>query len=891
MKFRSVLIFTSLATVGGLMAAAPLAGHGSVLEKPAKPLPELVKDLANENYQTREEATRKLWAAGEAALPVLLKAAAGNDPEQTFRARELIRKIHLSITPETDPEVIKLIERYAKSTPNEKMNLLNLMMKKRAWRQVLKLYATDKNPEVRLRFQEAAKQVAILGARQCLLSDDVDGAKTYLEMAPADAEGLVTLAEFHRSQGTLVAELKQASAGNGKNSDAWKLALYRAAGDLVAAKEAARAANEPRVGASMAVLLGDPLPWLKTDPGNATDGNARKIYTALAIKRWQGKALRSVDLEPLVHGASNRNPNEGLRAINALFLLGETTLAEQALQKASAFGAFQYLESQERVVEALAALGLDPDKPDYTKWVATRMEHLAKDDAEDERDAPEESDQLVTMANFLERRGLNAEADAAYQRPLLELAKKNVGLFTDFFKSLVGSQDSLTGAPMLAQRIGVLWAGDDQGLWADLVNAAFGEEERVKTWWAWLPELDPKADRPERFRAMFALLDIGPDPDRLRDKWMSLAWDKIKTTPVERRPELIARIAFIASQVSPKGGNAAQGLKAWDALPENGRSDLYWGGHILDLSAAGRWDEIAQIFLKQVDSITGQKQNPRPDTYAYVAACLRASGKDKEAIPYDVWADKLALGNTESCIQIGNAYAFGLDYPRAEEWWNRAIRDCNPDSVEYPMAIQLISDSLFDTGKWAQAGAVSEVLAQAYASSDYASLPPVGLLRERMQSDLGRALENLKNDRAASIKMLEKCHTMFPGDGSLADSFFPSLRKAGLMQEHDKWFAISWDFMTDVLKRYPGSENTYNTAGWLAARARMKLDQADGYSKKALAMNPEQPAYLDTMAEIQFAKGDRKKALEWSQLAENFAPQDTQIRRQHERFRTSPLPQ
>jgi hypothetical protein len=44
------------------------------------------------------------------------------------------------------------------------------------------------------------------------------------------------------------------------------------------------------------------------------------------------------------------------------------------------------------------------------------------------------------------------------------------------------------------------------------------------------------------------------------------------------------------------------------------------------------------------------------------------------------------------------------------------------------------------------------------------------------------------------------------------------------------------------------------------------------------------------MAEIQFARGRRAKALEWSQLAINISPEDTMIRRQHERFRSEPFP-
>jgi len=890
MKFPSFLIVTGLSALGWTSAGVAPTIAETVAQAPAKPVDWLIRELADENFRTREEATRKIWDIGEPALPALQEAANGSDPEQAFRARELIRKIQLSITPETDAEVIGLIERYAKASPNEKVNLLNLMSKKRAWRQVLKLYASDKSPELRSRFQDAAKEVAIHAARECLLEGNSASARDYLEMAPADAAGLMALAEFHRGQGTLEAELKRAQAVKGRNSEAWQLALYRAAGNLEAARDAATAAGEARVSAAMSVLLGDPLPWLKTDQVGNREGVVRKIYTTLAIKRWQGKEIRPTEIEALSRAVGNHNDGERENAINALFLLGETGLAEEAMVKNSAFAAFKHFESLERIPEALKALNLDPEKPDYTAWVAKRMEHLAKDDADDEHDVSADTEQLVAMANFLERRGLTAESDAAFVQPLEDLAKKDVGIFTDFLRNLFGDQDSTSGAPLLAKKIGYKWAGDDAGRWADLVTAGLGEEDETSSWWAWMPELDPKASRIERFDAMLALFDIGGDPKKLRAKWLALAWDDVNRTPADKQAALIKRISFITTQLSSKSGNAEQGLRAWDQLPESGRGEIFWGAHILNLSAKDRWNDAAAVFLKQIARVTELKQEPRPDCYAYVAACLRQAGRAAEAVSYDAWADKLALGNTEATIQIGHAYAYGRDYKRAGEWWNRAIRECDPDSSEFVMSLQLITDSLLENGQWKSAAAMSEVIAQTYASSDYASLPAIGLLRQRMQADMARALGNLKNDRAGSIAILGKCHRLFPSDGSLADSFFPSLRKAGLIEEHNRWFGISWDLMAEVLKRYPASDNTYNTAGWLASRARLKLDLAENYLQKALAMNPEQSAYLDTMAEIQFAKGNRAKAFEWSQLAVNFSPQDSLLRRQHERFRSDPLP-
>ena len=177
-----------------------------------------------------------------------------------------------------------------------------------------------------------------------------------------------------------------------------------------------------------------------------------------------------------------------------------------------------------------------------------------------------------------------------------------------------------------------------------------------------------------------------------------------------------------------------------------------------------------------------------------------------------------------------------------------------------------------------------------YASTGVGWTEPLTLMHHRLQADLSRALANLESNREESIATLEKCHRIFINDGSLADHFFPAIRKAGLVREHDQWFGESWDRMVEIIERYPASDNTRNTAAWFASRAMRKLDEAEKQVAKALESNPDQAAYLDTMAEIQFAKGDRDKALEWSRRALNHEPNDSQLRGQHERFRSDPLP-
>jgi hypothetical protein len=890
MKISLAVILTGLAVAFRLVAAAPETAPAPGDKPQAEDLDTLVRALADDSFRVREKATRDIWELGETALPALQEASTSADPEQVFRARELIRKIQLHITPDTDPAVIALVERFAKASISEKTTLFTKLRGKRAWRQMLKLYAAETRAEVREKLQPAVNGIAIKAARERLYQGDAKEAREFLEMAPADAEGLLALAEFHRSHGTLDAELQLARSVKGRKSDAWQIALQRAAGNCEAARDAALAAGETSIAAAMAALAGDPLPWLRTMPGNSRDAEPDTVgtaYAALAAKRWQGQKSMATDIEPLIRPLGARNTSARLAAMNALFLLGEAGSAEAAFTKSAPLAAFRHFDALEHIPEALKSLGLDPDHPDYPDWIDKHLRKFPADDIENQRGPSDQIEQLVALANFLERKGLHDVAAAAFTPPLTALADKNANRFVDLLAKLFGTRETLSGAPRLARNIGVAWAGDDEKRWDDIVPAAFGDDDQAKEWWSRLADLDPAATRAERFDAMLALFGLGPDPAKLREKWLALAWKAVDAAPAGQRDSLVGLISTLCFET----GDVANSLKAWDLLPENNRKEVFWGEHILHLSAADRWDDAAQIFLKQIALAKEAKQDPSAQLHAYAAATLRQAGRPDEAIPHDQWADQLALGNATVATQIANGYAFGRDYERAAEWWARAAREADPDSGEFAIALKLHTEVLLEQGKWREAAAASEVLARVYVSADYRGASPLPFMHQRLQADMARALANLANDRMGSLAILEKCYRNFASDGTLADFFFPALRKAGLLREHDEWFGQTWTFMQNIIASYPQSDNTRNTAAWFASRALRNLDEAEQHLTIALAANPHQSAYLDTMAEIQFAKGNRDKALEWSKLAVNFLPDDSQLRRQQQRFRSAPLPQ
>ncbi len=878
-----LVIFTGLAVIFRLAGATvePTAAA------PSSEIHAWVRDLSNERFRVRENASREIWNLGEAALPALREALRLSDPESVLRARDLIRKIQLQITPETDPAVTASIERYAKASLTEKTTLFANLRMKGAWRQMLQLYAAESDPSTREKLLPSIHGIAVKAARERMLQGQAQEAQKFLAMAPAGSDSLLALAEFHRSHGTLEAELKRARTVKGHKSQVWQLALERASGDLDAAQKSASTVSEPRVAAAMAALSGDPLPWLHLIQQDPEPDAVLAAYTRAASRRWSGQPVRPADLDPLSRLLSSRNPVEQMSAINASFLLGAFDTAEATLVKSQPLNAFRYFESCERIPAALKALGLDPEHPDYPAWVTQYLQKLPADDIEDQHEPADQGGGLAALANFLERRGLHEEAAAAFSEPLVTLATKDFNAFINLLGTLFGNRETQSGAPVLAKRIAATWAGQDAKRWDEITIAALGEDDWTKTWSDWLTEMNPNATQAERLDAMLSLLGVGPDPSRRREKSLAMAWQAVAAVPVEQRHPLVARIASLCLET----GDVANSLKAWDLLPENERKKVMWSDHILDLSAVDRWNETAAVILQQIALIKESKQEASVPLFAYAAAALRLAGRHDEAAAHDALADQLALGNPAVAIQIGQGYAFGRDYRRAAEWWARAARQADPDSGEFAIALKLHSEGLLEEEKWRECAATTEVLAAIYVASDYRAASPQLLLRQRLQADTARALSILKTDRTQAISLLENCHRLFASDGSLADFFFPALRKVGLIKEHDAWFLESWNFMQAVIARYPESDNTRNTAAWFASRALRKLDEAGPCLAKALATNPDQAAYLDTMAEIQFAKGNREKALEWSRTAINFMPDDPQLRRQHERFRADPFPQ
>jgi Tfp pilus assembly protein PilF len=97
-----------------------------------------------------------------------------------------------------------------------------------------------------------------------------------------------------------------------------------------------------------------------------------------------------------------------------------------------------------------------------------------------------------------------------------------------------------------------------------------------------------------------------------------------------------------------------------------------------------------------------------------------------------------------------------------------------------------------------------------------------------------------------------------------------------------------------AMRREPGNAEAMNNLAWVLLRAE-KTGEALDWAEKAVAANPREPAYLDTLAEIRIARHDYAGARQ--AIAEALAldsPEELRHSLEHKRAlldTLSPLPQ
>ena len=82
----------------------------------------------------------------------------------------------------------------------------------------------------------------------------------------------------------------------------------------------------------------------------------------------------------------------------------------------------------------------------------------------------------------------------------------------------------------------------------------------------------------------------------------------------------------------------------------------------------------------------------------------------------------------------------------------------------------------------------------------------------------------------------------------------------------------------------PGSGRAWNNLAWLRAKTKTAPDEALEAGKRAVELDEGRAGYLDTLAEVYYARGEIGQAVDTADKARALEPADEYLQKQYERF-------
>lgn len=138
--------------------------------------------------------------------------------------------------------------------------------------------------------------------------------------------------------------------------------------------------------------------------------------------------------------------------------------------------------------------------------------------------------------------------------------------------------------------------------------------------------------------------------------------------------------------------------------------------------------------------------------------------------------------------------------------------------------------------------------------------------------------------RDKAIALARVCMEAFPEDISPAIELVSHLSDTGNVDPAQALFEDVRRYLDKRLAETPDDAETLNNFAWLSALTRQHLDRGLELAQKAVTLQPNTAAYLDTLAELKFVKGQQQEAIELMRACLRIEPDTEYYREQLKRF-------
>lgn len=288
---------------------------------------------------------------------------------------------------------------------------------------------------------------------------------------------------------------------------------------------------------------------------------------------------------------------------------------------------------------------------------------------------------------------------------------------------------------------------------------------------------------------------------------------------------------------------------------------------------------IAELYLKQGDSVSAEaylkkhiSSNPyNIEPYTVLANIYEVQGSPAKALKVYLEMEKYGLASADILVKIGAYYVLEEKKDIALQYFRRAkaLDNSQASATEF-LVLDAISRGDYE--------AAFKLLTE---SSAYDSEPSFHIRASYFLSKAGKS--------AKSAEVLREAYSKFPQDNEIAFYYALSLidlkdyKQAGeilsaLSQKNPDNESILFHYsyvlerrgeykeMEKTLKRLldinPENADVLNFYGYYLVDKTRRVEEGGEYIKKALAANPEDAAFIDSMAWYYYKKKEYEKAYE-----------------------------
>ena len=879
---KSLSITTALLVAFTFIKVLAEESDNKTSESQKEEILETIKQIGSDNFKIRESATQKLWKFGKSAEPLLRDALKNGGPELRYRGTKILEEFELGLYPDTPEDIAKLINDYRSGVGVKKEAAIIKMAELGKTELLMKLIKRENDIGIRKMVAQIVSRNISEQVPSLILDNKIDEAEQLLEVAALDHNGMRNYASFLVETNRIESAIsKKRIAAKNSNLDAEILAwMLRAKGDYQEASTIfEQLGDKTRVRHTLSAG-GDLISYANSfvDPTRKTIDS---LGFAAAAARLSGDMERLNKMKSSIEEYAMAMKDELGRCINALVINGEASAAFSLTKKVKGKEIFDMELWRYNFDEAFNSLGIQEKKGPYSKWL---QDYESSFSAKNEGELQESLFPAGQLASACYLTGQVDEAERIFEKIKDLLTRNNTSLV-----QLI-QWERMIGLNKLAKRHALEAMKREPP--EEIVEGYFQLRSEYswlgRTCWKFITSEFQEESSDQKLTRMESLFDL----DNQTQKQMSLADQCIKSffsfakneNNLAMKKELI-RGARDLARLHEKWELAVDGTKLWLELIGGEAVGYHFMKYGDVLMKAGMPEKAVIQYDKACES---KKSDPIPLYLKGVA--MEAIGQKEEGQKLKKIASLMSTGELTKRHHLATTMWQNDDDALARIQDNIILGIASPRESVHPEALRrrYIDQSLnLNDLKQYSKSLEFYMLSKMRPVNANSVLSPRRSLSYLVDLEITKTKIEISDGRIKDAeRRLEELQKINPSDSSMLEDIYQLLVDSGNSEGADKLFQTTYLISKSTVNRFPDHGKQNNNLACLLSRCAKKLDEALIHANKAVSIDPDNGAFLDTLAEVYFQLGNRSKAIEISKRAVELLDGDKQVKRQLKRFKT-----